>query len=150
MNHELLSPTLLWFLFGCFLLFIELLTPSLVIFFFGFGAWIASVVAAYTDASFNTQILVFIISSLMFLMLLRNKVRELMGAFDHTENKYVEDDFTGRIVTVIEPITPTSRGKIDLNGSQWSAISDDTFAVGEHAYIVGKESITFILKRNPH
>jgi membrane protein implicated in regulation of membrane protease activity len=127
---------------------IELLAPSLIIFFFGFGAWVASFIAAYTDASFNVQLMVFITSSLVFLMLLRNKVREMMGSGDDQENAYVEDDFTGKLVTVTEPITPTSRGKIDLNGSQWTAISDESFEVGERAYIVGKESITFKVKRS--
>lgn len=147
MDSELLSPSLLWFLFGCALIFIELLTPSLIIFFFGFGAWVAALFAAYTDVSFNVQLMTFIASSLVFLLLLRNKVRELMGGADEAENAYVEDDFTGRVVLVVEPISPTSRGKIDLNGSQWSAMSDERFEVGEHAYIVGKESITFKVKR---
>ena len=79
MDSELLSPSLLWFLFGCALIFIELLTPSLIIFFFGFGAWVAALFAAYTDVSFNVQLMTFIASSLVFLLLLRNKVRELMG-----------------------------------------------------------------------
>ncbi len=72
---DLITPSLLWFMFGCVLIFIEMLTPALIIFFFGFGAWVAAVFAAYTDISFNAEIVVFIVSSLIFLALLRAKLK---------------------------------------------------------------------------
>ena len=146
---DLITPSLLWFIFGCVLLFIEMLTPALIIFFFGFGAWVAAVFAAYTEISFNAEIIVFIVSSLIFLALLRSRVKKLMNKGDSADNVYVEDDFTGRVVQVLTPISPTQSGKVNLNGSQWTATSHEEFAVGDKAYIVGKTSITFHIQRAP-
>jgi membrane protein implicated in regulation of membrane protease activity len=72
------SAELLWFLVGLVLLISELALPGFVIVFFGVGAWITGLlVGVGLLSSFNAQILVFLISSVLTLALFRRKGKRL-------------------------------------------------------------------------
>ena len=146
---ELFTPSLLWFIFGFALIILEVMIPTMIIFFFGFGAWVSSILAAYSQTTFDTQLQVFLISSLIFLALLRSKVKQLMHNVHSEAGSTLEDDLIGKQVQVIESISPTQRGTVDLNGSSWKATSSEVLESGAVAYIVGKESITLQVSRSP-
>jgi len=68
---EYLKPELIWFLVGLLLLLLEFAAPGLIVFFFGLGACIVAVVCLLTDITLNTQLIIFIVSSFLFLLILR-------------------------------------------------------------------------------
>ena len=65
-----MSAPLLWFLLGIAFLLIELMAPTLVLIFFGAGAWVTACVALL-GLSLNWQLVTFIFVSLFTLLFLR-------------------------------------------------------------------------------
>jgi len=75
---DFLRPEIIWFLIGLILLIMEFVLPGLIIAFFGVGAWIVALVCLITDIGINTQLIIFILSSVLSLMCLR---KWLKGVF---------------------------------------------------------------------
>ncbi len=75
---DFLRPEIIWFLIGLALLIMEFVLPGLIIAFFGVGAWIVALVCLITDIGINTQLIIFIISSVLSLLCLR---KWLKGVF---------------------------------------------------------------------
>ena len=73
------NPPLIWFLIGLGLVLVEFMIPGAIIVFFGVGAWIAALTTwiGLTD-SLAWQIIVFSVSSVALLLMLR---RRLKGQF---------------------------------------------------------------------
>ena len=66
-----LTPEVIWFLVGLVLLIFEFIMPGLIIGFFGVGAWFVAVVCLINDIGLNTQLALFIASSVLSLVFLR-------------------------------------------------------------------------------
>ena len=148
---ELLKPELIWFLVGLVLLIMEFALPGLIIFFFGVGAWIVAIVCLLSTSvqgSINAQLIIFIISSVLSLLILR---RWLKGVFlGHTGAKQdlTEDlnEFIGERAVVIEAIKPKAGGKVEFHGTNWAADADGEITAGAVVEIIGKDNITLKVK----
>lgn len=145
---EYLKPELIWFLAGLLLLLLEFAMPGLIVFFFGVGACIVAIVCLVTQITLNTQLIIFIISSVLSLLLLR---RWLKGVFlGHTTSKQNLkenlEDFVGQRAVVIQKIVPKTGGKIEFHGTNWEAQADQEIPEGTVVEIVGKENITLKVK----
>ena len=143
-----LSPTLAWFILGFFLLILELLNPSAFIFFFGFGAWTVSATISYTDLSTPWQLVLFLLSSMVYLAILRVKVLNYIEQNSGESSYDIEDEHIGKIATVIEDIHPPLPGKVILNGTHWNACSSTPLKVGEAVQVIGRDNLT--LNVNTH
>lgn len=144
-----LNMPLVWFLIGFVLLLAEFVVPGLVIFFFGIGAWIVSLIGIFFDISLNLQLLIFLLSSMGLLLLLRNKFQSLFYGFvphHQQENINEEADFIGETCTVIEPLKKNQLGKVEFHGTAWKAESEFEIAKGERVEIVSLNNITLIVK----
>ena len=64
------NPGLLWFIAGLAMLITELFAPSLVLMFFGLGAWVVTVLYLVFNIGFSAQLIVFGAASLLLLALL--------------------------------------------------------------------------------
>jgi len=145
---DLLKPELIWFLIGLVLLILEFVMPGLIIAFFGVGACIVAIVCLLVDISLNTQLLIFIVSSVLSLLLLR---RWLKGMFighivskqDLRENI---EEFVGQKAVVKEKIIPKAGGKVEFRGTDWAAEADEEIAEGAAVEIIGKDNITLKVK----
>ncbi len=84
---EFLKPELIWFLIGLLLLLAEFMIPGLIVFFFGVGAWIVAVCCLATDITLNVQLLIFIISSMLLLVLLRSWVKGIFTGYASLEGE---------------------------------------------------------------
>lgn len=143
-----LKPEVIWFLIGLALLVLEFMLPGLVIFFFGVGACVVALVCLLTDISLNTQLIIFIVSSVLSLLLLR---RWLKGIFmghivskqDLKENL---EEFVGQKAVVKEKIVPKAGGKVEFRGTNWAAEADEEIAEGTVVEIIGKDNITLKVK----
>ena len=145
---EFLTPEIIWFLVGLVLLILEFVMPGLIIGFFGVGAWIVALVCLINDIGINTQLALFIASSVLSLLFLR---RWLKGVFlghegskqDLTHNL---DEFVGQRAVVKEKILPKLGGKVEFHGSDWEARAEEEIAEGTAVEIVGKDNITLKVK----
>lgn len=145
---EFLTPEIIWFLVGLLLLVMELAMPGLIIGFFGVGAWIVAIVCLFAEIGLNAQLLIFIASSVLSLVLLR---RWLKGIFlghagSKQDLKHDIEDFVGQRAVVKSRIVPKLGGKVEFHGSDWEARADQEIAEGTVVEIIGKDNITFKVK----
>ncbi|HUU15996.1 MAG TPA: NfeD family protein [Sedimentisphaerales bacterium] len=145
---DFLRPEIIWFLIGLALLVMEFALPGLIIAFFGVGAWIVALVCLITDIGINTQLIIFIVSSVLSLLFLR---RWLKGVFlGHTVSKQnlAEnlEEFIGQKAVVKETIKPKTGGKVEFHGTNWLAEADEEIAEETVVEIIGKENITLKVK----
>ncbi len=148
---DFLKPELIWFLVGLVLLIFEFIMPGLIIGFFGVGAWIVAViclVSAYVQGSINTQLIIFIIASVLSLLLLRKWLKGMFIGHVKSEQDMTKDinEFIGERAVVKEKITPKARGKIEIHGTDWVAEADEEIAEGTFVEIIGKNNLTLKVK----
>jgi membrane protein implicated in regulation of membrane protease activity len=145
---EFLKPELIWFIIGLVLLIGEFALPGLIVFFFGLGAWIVAIVCLLTDISLNTQLFVFIVSSVLSLVCLRRWLKGIFKGFIVSKQKTSEniEEFIGNRAVVKEKITPQAPGKVEFHGTNWAAEADEEISVGTPVKIIGKDNITLKVK----
>ena len=119
------SPALAWFLVGIACYVIELVLPGFILFFFGIGAWCVSLVVLMTDVSLSTQLLVFLICSLVTLGLLRSWLRSVFLGGARSEDDSVTMDQVAATGIVMESILPPAEGLVRYGGSFWRAVADE-------------------------
>ncbi len=131
-----LSPSLIWFLVGVGFILAELAAPGFIIIFFCLGAWMASIAALVSD-SLQTQLLVFIIGSLVSLFALRKyAMRTFKGAATDVAAEHTIVEERGNLAQVTKDILPPAVGEIKYKGSFWRATADVKIKVGESVRIV--------------
>ena len=145
---DFLRPEIIWFLIGLALLIMEFVLPGLIIAFFGVGAWIVALVCLITEIGINTQLIIFIVCSVLSLLCLR---KWLKGVFlGHTVSKQNLkenlEEFIGQKAVVKEKIMPKVGGKVEFHGTDWVAEADEEIAVETVVEIIGKENITLKVK----
>ena len=139
------DPAVIWFLVGLGLLLLELVLPGLVILFFGAGAWVTALVCALTDINLNWQIALFLVSSLLGLVLLR---RYLKRRFFDRKDEAVKDqleEFIGRRAQALDDFRE-GMGKVEFQGTQWTARCDEPVSRDQWVTIVAKDSLTLEVK----
>ncbi len=145
---DFLKPELIWFLVGLVLLLLEFILPGLIVAFFGVGAWVVALVCLFIDIPVNAQLLIFIVSSVLSLLLLRKWLKgvfmgHVVSKQDVKENL---EEFVGQRAVVKERIVPNGRGKVEFRGTDWQAEADEEIAEGTAVKIIGKENITLKVK----
>lgn len=147
MNWEILQdPVLIWFLIGLGFFLLELIIPGLVIVFFGFGAWVTSLSMWIFNFGINTQLIIFLITSVLSLLLLRNYLKKKFFKEEKNSPDTLEDEFIGQTAIAQMDFLPGHNGKIEFKGSGWNAKSTEAIQNGQLVKIINKESITLIVK----
>lgn len=146
--NEWLKPQLIWFIVGFVMLLLEFAIPGVITIFFGIGAWIVAILCLFLDISLNTQLFIFIISSVLLLIFLRKWFKALFLGRSSTSEFEVEelDEFLGQKAVVTKKITPNTKGKIEFRGSYWKAEAYETIPEGAPVEIIDKNNITLIVK----
>ena len=141
-----LSPTLIWFLVGLALALLELAAPGVILVFFGLGAWIAAITTAIgITPTLWSQLVVFTLSSVLSLFLLRRWIRNRFLGYegDSRDGTVDLDDFVGKTVKVTRAVSPGSReGRVEFKGAEWTAVADEALAEGDLVKIVAMDGIT--------
>jgi membrane protein implicated in regulation of membrane protease activity len=135
------TPIIIWFVAGLVLILLEFVIPSLVIVFFGLGAWVAAImVAIIPGMAFWVQMMIFTVFSVLSLVLLRRSLKKRF--FSNQEGAESEDldDYIGKTAIVENPIKD-GEGKVNFRGVSWTAMSDDDIPNGAKVKIIGKDSI---------
>ncbi|MDH3976750.1 MAG: NfeD family protein [Deltaproteobacteria bacterium] len=143
------KPELIWFIIGLILLLMELALPGLVMFFFGVGAWIVSLVCFAADISLNVQLITFLVSSLLLLAMLRSQLKSLFYGYGSQKEdmSHDMDELIGETARVIKEIGPGIKGRVELHGTGWDAKADEKIVQGAMVKVVDKESITLKVKK---
>ncbi|MDT8300056.1 MAG: NfeD family protein [Sedimentisphaerales bacterium] len=145
---DFLQPEIIWFLVGLVLLILEFILPGLIIAFFGVGAWIAALVCLITDIGINTQLIIFIIASILSLLCLRKWLKGIFLGHTGSKQNLKEnlDEFVGQRAVVKEKIVPKAGGKVEFHGTNWLAQADEEIAEGVMVQIISKDNITLKVK----
>jgi membrane protein implicated in regulation of membrane protease activity len=147
---EGLPAELLWFLLGLVLILSELALPGFVIIFFGIGAWITALgVFLGVADSFNVQLLIFLLSSILSLVLFRKQgKRYFQGRVSHKlDDVATLDDVRGERALVIEDIVPqTLSGRVEFHGTHWRATADQEIKKGTPVEILERRDLTLKVK----
>ena len=141
---KLLNAPVVWFILGFLFFLLEFAIPGLILFFFAVGAWVVALVTLFVDVSLNTQLVVFLLSSLLTIALFRKWVKRLIWERKHTSE--IEHELIGKVAKALSSIGPGQNGKVDFKGTTWDAASSDVIAKGENVLITGNESILLIVK----
>ena len=132
-----------WFIAGIVLLIFELFVPGLVMVFFGVGALIAGLAAWMFEMSWQVEILIFLVSSILSLIFMRKYLLEKMAKKDKSGEV---EDIIGENAMVTETIYPNRGGKIKFHGVDWKADAEVEIEQGKLVEIIDKRSIVLIVK----
>ena len=144
------SSELLWFIVGLVFMLAELMLPGFVLVFFGIGAWVTAIAAALGILdSFNAQLALFLVSSLLSLVLFRNRGRryfrgKVSGVAGDAESI---DSLRGQKAVALTEIVPNVLGgKVEFNGTTWEAESHERIAKGSTVEILERKNLVLVVK----
>lgn len=145
-----ISLYLIWFLIGIGFLIGEMVVPGFILIFFTAGSWVvAGTVFFLEDLALTTQILIFMVSSLVLLFTLR---RFGLNTFKGGSKSGVNDEFTkvGQKAVVTEAIDQDGYGEIRLDGTFWRATANVQIDKGQRVVVEGQEANnSLVLKVKP-
>ncbi len=144
-----LTP-LVWFIVALVLMLLELAAPGILLFFFGIGALVTSLLAWLgIIESTILQLLVFLFVSVLSIVLLRSKMKNTFRGKERIVKDPEADleEFVGKTARVIESISPDEqRGKVEFRGASWDARADVPLEVGAAVEIVSRNNLMLIVK----
>lgn len=145
--ETVLHAAAIWFIIGFILFLLEFAVPGLILLFFGIGAWLVAILLLFVDLSLNLQLIIFLITSIITVLLFRKWVKKIIWTRKHsTELVDVDDEFIGKLGKAETAISPGQNGKVNFKGSAWDARSEEFIEPGESVVIIGNESILLIVK----
>ena len=133
--------SLFWGLLAGSLLIIELIIPALVSIWFAIAAFITMFLALVIN-SFTTQVVIFILISLVLLVFTKKIVTNFLKPdMDKINKEMLEDN--GLVTKVIN----SNKYEVKFKGVIWNAISNDELTIGDVVKIVGYKGNKVIIKR---
>ena len=145
-----ISLYLVWFLIGVGFLIGEMMVPGFILIFFTAGSWIVAIsVFFFEEIALTTQLIVFMVSSLVLLFSLR---RFGLNTFKGESKTGVDDEFSkvGHKAVVTKAIPKNDYGEIQLDGTFWRATAEVSIAKDQRVVIEGSEDTSvLVLKVKP-
>ena len=144
------NSSLFWFILGVVFLVLEILVPGFFLIFFGLGAWATASLMFFMPVPINMQWAIFIIVSVSTLLILRRRLKDILkkgpspvGAMD---DPIFANQYLNREVLVVQDIAPGSPGLVELNGTNWQAISKDSvITAGKMARVLSINGLTLLV-----
>ncbi|MGN6618073.1 MAG: NfeD family protein [Ilyomonas sp.] len=143
--ESFLTAAVIWTIIGFILFLLEFVLPGLILFFFALGAWIVAILCLFLNLSVNMQLIIFLISSVVTVLLLRKWLSKILSERKH-RSELLEDEFLGKTAKAETAISPSENGKVEFKGTSWQAASEDEIEKGENVVIIGNESILLHVK----
>lgn len=138
-----------WLSLGLILAVSEFVVPGFVIIFFGAGAIVTGVLKLlWSGLPDSLALLVFTLSSLGALLLFRKTWAggKVIRDGNTKDEGDVDESCVGRKVSVVEAIAPGRAGKVELNGANWTAESDESLETGAAAVVTERHGLTLTVK----
>ncbi len=147
-----IDPALYWLIIGVMLLFLELALPGFILFFFGLAALITALAAWLTPIAIAWQLGLFIVSSLVTILTLRNVIqRRFFDTPEGEEGEEVDEDVIlavpGERAVVGTSIEPPAEGRINYSGTSWRATADEVIEEGEIVSVVRQENLVIHVEK---
>jgi len=138
-----MTPPLVWIIVGIFLILSELVATSIIAVFLGLGA-LATGALLYLGIinSLTLQLLVFSAVSLLSLVIARRRLKTLFVGDTIQKNQHSDflQQAIGQRVKVVTNFEQGT-GRVELNGVQWTAYSEEALSSGDTAWITHNEGI---------
>jgi len=128
---------LIWLGVGVAFIIAELMLPAFILVFFGVGAFIAGA-TAFFGSSLQIQIVVFGVSSLALILLLRKFMAKTFQGTLAGNGDAEEDSAIDALAEVVETITPPHQGRIKFQGTFWTATATQEIESGATVRIVSR------------
>jgi len=151
----LVHPALYWLIIGVMMIFMELMLPGFVMFFFAVGALVTAGIAWLYPVSIVAQLAIFIVVSMASLLVLRNFIQKRF--FAKKEEEQVEDAaqdqeekplaIPGTKGVVCMTIMPPSEGRLKYAGSYWRATADELIEEGEIVQVVQQDGMVIQVEK---
>ena len=145
-----ISLYLVWFLIGVGFLVGEMMAPGFILIFFMAGSWIVAIsVFFFEELALTTQLIIFMVSSLVLLFSLR---RFGLNTFKGESKTGVDDEFSkvGQKAVVTKAIPQNDYGEIRLDGTFWRATAEVSIAKDQRVIVEGPEATSvLVLKVKP-
>ena len=137
-----------WLYAGIALIVLEVMTPGLVSIFFGLAALVLALITWLVPGIPQlAQWLMFSVFSILFIALLRKSLKKTFsGTSEVTEDLF--DAFSGKRAMVVEVISPSKPGRVEFNGSNWTAEAEEVLDVGMLVRIKSKKNLTLYVEKN--
>jgi inner membrane protein len=145
-ENILSKPEIIWFIIGLVMFILELIIPGFFIFFFALGAWVTALVCLIADPGINVQLVIFTVSSVLSLLLLRRIIQKKFFQEKITQSDEIEDEFTGKEAIVVSDIKPGENGTVEFKGTTWKAESESEIKTGQTVIITGKKNFKLFVK----
>lgn len=139
---------LIWLISGIILLIMEVATPGFVICFFGLSAITVSLLAKVIP-SFGAawQWFAFSVLAILYTIFLRRFLTRVFVGKSETTSSNPDDDTTGKVVRVTADISPNIPGRVELNGTNWTAEADESIHCGEYVRILAQNNLTLRVEK---
>ena len=139
--------TIFWLILFVILLIIEIFTMGLTTVWFAGGALVA-LILAYVGFDLPVQVIVFLLVSIALLVLTRPIA---MKYFNQERQRTNVEGLIGKKAVVLEKInTLYGEGRVEVNGLEWSAKTDEPEGVIEAGAVVvieGIQGVKLIVKK---
>lgn len=133
---------LVWVIGGLVVALAELVIPGLIALFLGAGAVITGllVLAGFLQ-DLGSQLLAWIFFSFVLFFLFRDRIMKYFPALESKDARTEDQVMTGKIVEVIEDITPERPGRVHVHDTSWQAISRHAVQAGSKVKITSREGL---------
>ena len=130
---------------GVLFLVLEIFTPAMFFLNLAFAAFVTAGLTIFV-AELNIVILTFVVTSALFLLILRPILMKLTT--NKPQKTGIQDKYIGQTVKVISPITKNS-GAITIYGERWEARidGDGEIAEGENVKILRNKSLIMYVEK---
>ena len=136
-----------WLVIALFFFILEIATAGFLVFWFGIGALIATIMSLFIKNVIIQTLIFLVISSILIIFTkpLTNKLLAKSNKVVKT-NAYSVEGKVGKVIKDIEPIE--GRGQVIIDGETWSAKSfDDSFiAAGTEIKVESLNGVKVIVK----
>ncbi len=132
-----------WLAIVVIFLVVEVATTALTTVWFAIGAALAFI-ASLLGASFMTQLVIFVVSSVILFIGFFPFVRKRLGARTYNTNV---DSLIGKEAVITEDISFNIIGKASIGGVIWSATSDEEISKGDTVKILKISGNKLIVKK---
>jgi inner membrane protein len=136
-----------WFYLGIVLIILEVMTPGLVSIFFGLSALVVALITFLVPGLPEPmQWVMFSVFSVLFILLLRKTLKKTFSGTAEVSDG-TTDPYSGKRAMVVVRITPTQPGRVEFNGSNWTAESEEEIEVNTPVIIKNKKNLTFTVEK---
>ena len=132
-----------WWVIGAILLLLELLLPGVFFMWLGFAALVIGVIDIFADLSWQIEVAIFAVISVVSLIFLRPHFKERMGRSTNPNLNQRMYDYVGKSY-VLEQAIINGAGKVRIDDTLWVVTGVDR-PRGEWVKVTGVDGLKLIV-----